>query len=130
MSDLQRAVGLFVGRLSQFFGFSARVRHRFIGLLTGGEHGIKGIHRGPWQTRLDVNASDFDPKPLPGCRQLCQALIDPLHQITSQTLPSFGSLVVSADQLRTGHQNGVQIASSGQRDGAAGHQSMHCSTKA
>ncbi|MNP50950.1 hypothetical protein D3C76_1452400 [compost metagenome] len=124
MRDLQCAVSLLVGSLGQLFGFGARVGHGFVGLLTGSQHGVEGVHRRAGQTRLHVYPRHFNPQPLSDGAEFGQPLIDALHQITAQAFASFGCLVIGTDQLRTGDQDGVEVPRRGECHSAARHQSI------
>src|SRR5471032_1788642 len=60
MSDLQRAVCLLVGALSEFLRVGTSVGHRLIGLLAGGQYCVERVDGRCGQARLHINPRHFD----------------------------------------------------------------------
>lgn len=122
VGNLHQAISLLGCILGELFGFGASVGHGFIGLLTGSEDGIEGIHRRARQARLHIDAGHCDAQSQACGSQLREALIDALHQIAAQPLTALGGAIVGTDQFGARHQNRVQVTRGRQGHGAAGHQ--------
>jgi hypothetical protein len=75
---------------------------------------------------LHIDPHHFDTQPLPCRRQISQASVDALHQITPQAFTPLGGLVIAAHQFGASHQNSVEVPGRRQRHGTASRQPIQC----